>query len=137
MRRFRRATAFVLSLLLVQLALVGSGYACAAHVRHGADRHTASAMASAAGYGARAMPAMGGLAVGEDHSCGDSESGMPCALPGSGASCTGPGACATTLLGGTAIAASDLPPGHAALSADPALSPPTRTLVPELPPPRA
>lgn len=138
MRRFRRVTALFLGLFLAQLTLAGSAYACVAHAQHGAERHAAMAMPAVLGQGAAApLPAAGGVAIGDYHSCGAPGSSMPCALPGSGASCGGAGACATALLDCAAVTASDALSTPAALRVDRALTPPSRTLAPELPPPRS
>lgn len=134
MRLLHRSAALLLSLTLLQLSLGASEIACDGHHHTGAmpGDVTMPGMAMPAGshdaHGA--APCTAGVEPGCHQSPGQ------CEMP-PGVTCTSMTACASTLFDPTERLAS----GPAATDADaaehalPALS--TRTLVPELPPPRA
>lgn len=132
MRLLRRTTAFVLSLLLVQLWLVAGDPSCAlqaagaAEVRH-AERHAGMAMDSS---GSSMTGAAGHDMESESHH------GFP-AAPRTPGNCTMPVACATPSLPATAVTALEAAPLDSQGWTDPALLHAAPLRAPELPPPRA
>jgi hypothetical protein len=129
----RRFTAALSSVLLLQLALSGSGTLCAMHGDRGADRqaHAMGAMTSAAV--ANPMPNARGAFERGGAPAGSGD----CQLP------SAPGQCATMTTCTTAAAPAPVAAAQLAVSLIPSASPEPASMrsrplaAPELPPPRA
>jgi hypothetical protein len=136
MRSLRRFTALVLTLLLGQVMLAGSGYACG-------RRHASEGIARTIHAGARAHGTHRGsvadtptIASSRDGCAGDATD-RPCDLPGNGATCTRMTTCGVAAMRADSAAHSELPSLTSGVSdALPSIGL-TRTIAPELPPPRA
>lgn len=141
MARLRRVTALFLALLLSELVLVGSGYACAMSDpgmndggrRSAAEATPAAAVAPVMGAGEDCPDTMPADAQRTDHSTPD---GSPCPLPWALTGCRGV-PCAPASLAPAApplMAAASMPADRPSLAA---LAPASVVRAPELPPPRA
>lgn len=142
MNRFRRATAFVLTLLLIQLMLVASGFTC---VTGEEDAGAAMADRDMAGMAAMAeMAPMAGMSANlptadpsDTSSDSSSRDSAPCDLPWAPSGCTvmipcGPHAVTVQV---QAIAGRQVA-GHADVAQEIA-TPPSAIIALDTPPPRA
>jgi len=131
-QRARRTTALLLSVLLVQLTLMGSGRACPMHASQNTHSQTAADAHAMGHESAGAQHQATRLATLDDMGAlGDCD--FPCvpALCGSSVSC---GATAAAPTGSGVSAAAFASNGAVALAA---LAPRSLTTAPEPPPPRA
>ena len=121
-RRFRPLAAIASAVLLVQLILAGSGFAC---VTPGMSEDAAR----------DAM--MAGMEMPSDLSAPQSSNEAPCHLPWAPAGCQPMAPCSPAVMP-PAIVTLASNPGHAQCVTPPvAIAPPSRTVRPEPPPPRA
>lgn len=128
MRTIRRVTAFVLSLLVFQLTLATSGYAC---VGQDAASHGGMAMGdeTARGFDLAPQP--------PDHAACDAvPPGGPCGGTDTEGDCDAMGMCAPFVLAAERVASSSLSLRSELVTTQPR-APLTRATAPELPPPRA
>lgn len=129
MPRSRRALALLLSILLLHVTWVGSGYACVmpemesqgAMDMTGMDM-SGMDMAGMAGGGAGDAPS-------HDHAA--------CELPWSAADCQSLAPCAPVAIASPAQSLAMPEVDHAPVASQVALAPPSQVRAPELPPPRA
>lgn len=138
MHLFRRVTALVLSLLVLQLTLAGSGYGCGGHDVSTRGPHDTMLMDGTGDMlmtpAALATPAFGtpaGIPV-----CDALAPNAPCSVPGTGGECQAMGPCAPLVLAGSRTAAWAFVEWKGPVVAL-TLGPLTRSTAPEPPPPRA
>ncbi|HEY9228939.1 MAG TPA: hypothetical protein VIP11_19970 [Gemmatimonadaceae bacterium] len=119
----RRLVGIVLSLLMLQLSLLGADASCARHGDHGRVRsqtgtqHDAHLMA----------PAQAAVANAE----------QPCETPTQPDCCRAMTSCAVNIAFGSGTRISSLPAAHEAIRPDAMRTPQSRITAPEPPPPRA
>ena len=125
----RRFAALFSGVLLLQLVLVGSGFACALPVDMAANATDVSST----------MPGMdmGGPAQAPSPSKAPSSDPSPCRLPWVPAGCQSMAPCAPTVIASSAISVSLPHLTTASVVRLIVLTPPSRAIPPELPPPRA
>lgn len=141
MRLLRRLTAAFVTVLLLQLTLLGSGTLC--------DMQDGRAMAGAGAMAGHAMDAMSSMPGMHDapapagprapEDCGGAGGGSrdDCRLPWSSGQCTSMTSCAAIVVPVAAIAAQPVTARVALRIAEPARIHSGPALAPELPPPRA
>jgi len=143
----RRLTALVTSLLLLQLTQAGSAFACVEHT-HGEDgasaEHGGMTMSGSprSESGVSHEGTVSGLSwemssQGADDSCGAVHGQSSCPAQGTDSECRAMTSCAPAVLGADVAGAPVVASHTARAIAAPILTVPTRTIVPELPPPRA
>ena len=128
--RVRRFAALLSGALLLQLVLVGSGFACAVPMDMSAAT-TADASSTMPGKD------MTGPAQTPSPSKGPSSDPSPCRLPWVPAGCQSMAPCAPTVIASTALSVSLPHLTAASMVGLIVLTPPSRAIPPELPPPRA
>lgn len=129
-RSVRRIAALLSGALLLQLVLVGSGFACALPMQMATDAPGAD-MTAMAGMD---MPSTDAAPIPASTPAPDD---APCRLPWAPAGCQSMAPCAPTVVASAVVTVS-LPPGAVATEVTLAvLGPLTRSIPPELPPPRA
>lgn len=127
MSLLRRATAFLASLLVLQLTLAGGGVRSRVHraeSAHGMTTHGMSAHWTMASSQESDTPCH--ALAGDDH----------CTFPGSDTACDAMTSCIPSLLAARAHESGFVRAPLGGVPAGPAMVPPTRTTPPELPPPR-
>jgi hypothetical protein len=139
MRRLRRATALLMSLLLAQLTLAGTGTQCAVH-------GSAVGRSEGPAGAAHAAMTMGNVAAGDEAAasagdCSDCETAadhVPCDLPWApGAACAQMTSCTALMVVVGVGSAIECSQGSSQVIAAAASVPPGPTSAPEPPPPRA
>jgi hypothetical protein len=136
--RLRRATAFVVILLLAQLTLVGSGFTCVSDAGSTNERAMADMPGMAGMPGSRAMPDMGGS---PSQGANASEPAAPrsesCDLPWAPAGCALMIPCAPNAIPTlTVTSAAHGSPTHAEVVWELG-APPSTIITPDPPPPKA
>jgi hypothetical protein len=127
MRRSRRLPALAALVLMLQLILLGSGLACAIP---GMGDHTANAgMAQMDMDSGSSMPSAPQHAPDHD--------GSPCSLPWAPAGCHSMAPCAPAAVASQTVALLPAPLVEHEMARLVILAPPSRSIPPELPPPRA
>lgn len=143
----RRVTVLVMGLLLLQFTLAGSGFACVAQTsgeNSDSAEHRGMTMSGAPRSESGVTRTETVFRVsseissqGADHSCGAVPDRSTCPTQGTNSECRAMTSCAAAVLG-TDVAGAPVVASHTAGAiAAPILTAPTRTIVPELPPPRA
>ena len=127
----RRAIAVSLSLLLIHLAWAGSGSACDMAAGDDAGVGTSTAMDMSGDMAGMGMPAPTGTQSGGDHHH------APCDVPWAPDACQSMAACASLAMVPTAGTERMLHAVPSMIASVLVLAPPSITLTPELPPPRA
>lgn len=132
MRTIRRVTAFVISLLVLQLTLATSGYACVAQdaASQGAGSHAGMAMGDETVQVSDLVPQPPG-----DAACDAVPPGSPCGSTDTEGDCEAMGMCAPFALNPERFASSSAPLCSELVTTQPR-APLTRATAPELPPPR-
>lgn len=134
-RPFRRVAALISSLLLLQLVLVGSGFACAMPMPMGQQSPPAANAASTAVSDMVGMDMSGSQR--EASSKAPASDRSPCRFPWAPAGCQSMAPCAPVAMAQAAEVASLPVTGAYVVAALDVLTPPSRSTPPELPPPKA
>lgn len=127
MRRFRAFAAVASAGLFFQLILAGSGFACVMPAMSHAEKGMAQAGGAMAGM---EMPV-------SEQSAPNSSDETPCHLPWAPAGCQPMAPCAPAVMTSAMVTFDAPAPVVETVREQHAVAPPTRTIAPELPPPRA